>query len=147
MNLTCTCGWGGSSWIEAKAHIVEISGRGIAHEVTQVGPAEVPRARARQGDPSTSHVAAASVGNLTENQRAVMAVFRIAPGGILDEELIKLYQDNYKLLRLPRQSDSGIRSRRSELAVAGKLKELEKARMSTGRLGRTWTINDEGDTA
>lgn len=95
---------------------------------------------ARHTDPSTSHAAARSVHSLSENQRAVMTVFRVAERPMLDEELVREYHARFKALRLPQQSDSGLRSRRSELARKAKLVEGEKRRMSTGRLGRTWSI-------
>lgn len=98
------------------------------------------RARARRTDPETSHTAAASVGGLTENQRALMTVFRVVGEPMLDEELVREYQSRLKALRLPRQSESGIRSRRSELANKTRLVQGEKKRMSTGRFGRTWYI-------
>lgn len=99
------------------------------------------RAHARRTDPSTSHAAAASVGSdLTDNQRAVMTVLRVVGRPVLDEELVREYLSRYKALHLPRQSESGIRSRRSELS--NRLDEGEKKRMSTGRLGRTWSIRE-----
>lgn len=101
-------------------------------------------ARARRNDPSTSHAAAASVGggDLTENQRAVMFVLRLSSEPILDEELVGRYEQTQRTpaYKLPRQSQSGIRSRRSEIANLGLLVEGEKRRMTTGRLGRTWSI-------
>jgi hypothetical protein len=99
------------------------------------------RAHARRTDPSTSHAAAASVGSdLTDNQRAVMTVLRVMGRPVLDEELVREYLHRYKALHLPRQSESGLRSRRSELTAKAKLVEGEKKRMSTGRLGRTWSV-------
>lgn len=97
-------------------------------------------ARARRTDPSTSHVAARSVGELTDNQRAVMIVLRQLGQPVLDEELVRAYLQRQKALRLPRQSESGIRSRRAELSRAGRLVEAEKRRMTTERLGRTWQL-------
>jgi hypothetical protein len=100
------------------------------------------RARARNTDPATSHAAAASVGELTPNQRAVKAVLRLI-GESLDEDLVREYQRRFKALQLPRQSDSGVRSRRSELSRHGDLTEGAKKRMTTGRLGRTWVVKEE----
>lgn len=98
------------------------------------------RARARRTDPATSHAAARSVGELTDNQRAVMVVMRVLGRPVLDEELVREYLARYKALKLPQQSESGIRSRRSELAAKTRLIEGEKRRMTTGRLGRTWSV-------
>lgn len=98
------------------------------------------RPQARRTDPSTSHAAAASVGDLTENQMAIMTVFRLAGSRLLDEQLISLYKHYQKPFRLPDQSESGIRTRRCELSKAEKLVEAGRIKMSTGRMGRTWRI-------
>lgn len=98
------------------------------------------RARARHSDPPTSHAAARSVGEFTANQRAVMTVMRVVGQPMLDETLVREYQARFKALRLPQQSESGIRSRRSELAKAEHIIQESKERMSTGRLGRTWAV-------
>lgn len=72
-----------------------------------------------------------------------MVVMRMIGRPVLDEELVKEYAERYKALHLPRQSDSGLRSRRSELSRAARLVEGEKQRMTTGRLGRTWSVRGE----
>lgn len=98
-----------------------------------------PTAAARAADPETSHVAAAGV-QVSENQRALLIIMRTLPGPVLDEELVKEYSRRRKAMRLPEQSESGIRSRRAELARMGKLEEGEKKKMKTGGIGRTWKI-------
>lgn len=104
-------------------------------------------ARARSTDPSTSHAAATSVGggDLSENQQAVMTVLRMRNFPMLDEQLVASYKTYQKPMKLPKQSESGIRSRRAELSKRGLLVEGEKRRMSTGRQGRTWSVPPEGD--
>lgn len=100
-------------------------------------------ARARRTDPETSHAAAASAGDLNDNQRAVSTVLRLADRPLLDEELVREYGARQRALHLPRQSESGLRSRRAELAAKGRLVQGEKKRMATGRLGRTWSVTRE----
>jgi hypothetical protein len=78
-------------------------------------------AHARRTDPSTSHAAARSVGNLTKKQLAVHALLR-KNGSMTDEQLVRTYREavdkkiTFNGVLLPEQSDSGIRTRRSELA-------------------------------
>lgn len=81
------------------------------------------------------------MGSLTENQTAILTVFKLV-GPMLDESLIAYYNRVRVPYKLPRQSDSGIRSRRSELAKMEppKLVEVGKAKMSTGRVGRVWNL-------
>lgn len=97
-------------------------------------------ARARSTDPETSHVAAARIGDLGITQQAVLVVLRTASEPLLDEELVALYAKKQKSLQLVEQSESGIRSRRSELAAMTPPKVLrcEKKRMKTGGMGNTW---------
>jgi hypothetical protein len=99
-----------------------------------------PKARARHTDPDTSHAAAKSVGPLTANQTAVMQVLRLLGRPVTDEDLVSEYQKRYKGLKLPQQSESGIRSRRNELDKRhGKLEQGDKQKISTGRMARTWS--------
>jgi hypothetical protein len=101
---------------------------------------EPERARARHTDPDTSHAAAKSVGPLTTNQTAVMQVLRLLGRPVTDEDLVSEYQKRYKGLKLPQQSESGIRSRRNELDKRhGKLEQGDKQKISTGRMARTWS--------
>ena len=89
-------------------------------------------ARARLFDPETSWDAAASVKDLTEKQEGVLQIFELY-GTLTDEELIEVYAHHTKMGRVPPQSESGIRTRRSELARA---EELEEAGYGTTRAGR-----------
>jgi hypothetical protein len=78
-------------------------------------------AHARRTDPPTSHAAARSVTNLTKKQLAVHALLR-KNGSMTDEQLVRTYREavdkkiTFNGVLLPEQSDSGIRTRRSELA-------------------------------
>ncbi len=100
------------------------------------------RAHARNTDPDTSHAAAAGIGDLTKNQAAVMQCFRMATKDLLDEELIRAYNNGQRAMRWPRQSESGIRSRRAELVALDLLEAHSKRTMSTGGQGRTFKIKE-----
>lgn len=71
---------------------------------------------ARTLDPSTSHQAASSVGNLTETKLVILDLLQTA---MTDQALIALYNVRVALGEAPRASESGIRSRRAELVADG----------------------------
>lgn len=71
-------------------------------------------AHARRTDPQTSHDAAASVRRIRESQADVLTVIR-KYGPISDEGMIHAY----RAMGLSWQSDSGLRTRRSELVALG----------------------------
>lgn len=73
-----------------------------------------PVAHARRTDPQTSHQAAERVRRIRESQADVLTAIRLF-GPISDEQLIKKYRANVYMW----QSDSGIRTRRSELVKLG----------------------------
>lgn len=76
-----------------------------------------PTAHARRSDPETSKAAASSVRRIRESQADVLTVIRNY-GPLSDEELIQKYRGALALGAV-RQSDSGIRTRRSELVALG----------------------------
>lgn len=102
------------------------------------------QAMARTTDPETSHMAAASVSDLRHSQYLVLKVLRKLPSrGMTDEEL----QAEYLFHRRQRpalflaQSESGIRTRRSELVRLGLVEFAgERRRMDSGRMARVWRI-------
>jgi hypothetical protein len=96
------------------------------------------KARARRDDPETSHAAAASVADLTGKQRAVLSCLRAADRPLTDQELALLYVGLAADEGWPDQSDSGLRTRRSELVERGLVASVGKRRLDTGRLARTW---------
>lgn len=98
------------------------------------------QAHARSTDVAESHAAAASVKDLTGNQRAILAVMRTWPSPLTDEKLVEIYTRQYKAMNLPRQSESGLRSRRAELARAEKIVEAGKGTTAGGRSCRSWVI-------
>lgn len=99
-----------------------------------------PEARARRSDPPTSHAAAGSVGDLRESQRAVLTCF-LENGPMHDEQLVSVYTARCT----PRQSTSGLRTRRHELAELGLLSATgDLAQTTYGRDSAVWGLTDKG---
>lgn len=99
-----------------------------------------PVAHARRNDPSTSRKAAASVTGIRLSQAAVLKLFKDS-GAMTDIELV----DRYPLFRkvtgitAPRQSESGLRTRRKELVDLGRLEDSGvKKRLPSGRMAIVW---------
>jgi hypothetical protein len=107
-------------------------------------------ARARVHDPDTSHEAAASIDGITKRQEGVLRVFE-AFGPMCDEKLVKLYDRLHRdqPLTFPRQSPSGIRSRRAELADPEKTQPPKivyagrKDLTDSGRKTRVWRVAED----
>lgn len=98
-------------------------------------------AKARRGDPSTSQTAAMSVLTLTEKRSAVLEM--LASGPLTDEEIQQRYRPD-----MPRQSASGLRTRRSELVRLGLVQDSGTRRsMSTGRLAIVWARSAKAEAA
>jgi hypothetical protein len=101
--------------------------------------------RARRTDPGTSHAAARSVGGQTKKQLSVKAVLR-KYGPMSDEQLLRVYKSHIEDgvpingVYLPEQSDSGIRTRRSELADLGAVVEHDTTTMRSGRKAIRWKV-------
>lgn len=95
---------------------------------------------ARSTDPGTSWAAANSVDNLRSSQRAVLEVVRQS-GPCHDELLAKRYERLRHGLDLPKQSPSGLRSRRAELVAGGFLRDSGlKAKTAGGRKTIVWAL-------
>lgn len=93
---------------------------------------------ARRTDPDTSHAAAASIENLNARQAAVLACFRHSAAcvGLTDDDLRRLYDS---LLIGPKQTDSSLRTRRSELVRSGLVIDSGRRRqLPTGRTAIVW---------
>jgi len=89
-------------------------------------------ARARHGDPITSHQAADSVSKISEKQRLILNLFKWG-GPMTDSTLITLLGGV--------MSESGARSRRSELVHDGYLKDSGvKKMLASGRMSIVWAI-------
>ena len=94
-----------------------------------------PHTRARAGDPDTSHDAARSLDAATvrASQEAVLTFLR-ERGPMTDYELVRRYD------REPRQSESGLRTRRSELTAAGLVLDTgSRVRLPSRRYAIVWT--------
>jgi hypothetical protein len=104
--------------------------------VTTVGG----EAKARRSDPDTSHAAAASVGDPSETQRAILGLFETW-GPMIDERLEGRYEGAAHAGRVPQQSASGIRTRRSDLVKAGLLVDTgRKEKNDNGRDAIVWDV-------
>lgn len=90
---------------------------------------------ARFKDRLTSHEAAASVDNITKTQQAILVLLRKP---LTDEQLVQAYFVRSSLGKAPRASVSGIRSRRSELARLGLVKEVGFAKTESNRTATVW---------
>lgn len=73
------------------------------------------RQRARLRDPDTSKDAAAKVTHMRASQARVLAMFKLY-GDLHDKQLIEYLHDAEKSAGLKPMSESGVRSRRNELA-------------------------------
>ena len=115
---------------------------------TLEGAEPAVRARARTSDPDTSHWAAASVGPLRPNQRAVLTLLRNHPAGLTDEEMVERYQESRRgNPHVPAQTSSGLRTRRKELVDAGLVADTgEKRRTVAGRATKVWGAAPEPGT-
>lgn len=82
---------------------------------------DAPRAYARTTDPAESHAAARGLdeGTLNDNRAAVLDVLRAQSEPVTDRQLCIIYDAEAQLGRVPFQTDSGIRTRRNELARGG----------------------------
>jgi hypothetical protein len=101
-------------------------------------------AHARSSDPITSHLSARSVTELTAKQTAVLDAFKSClPDKLTDEELIIRYSELHAGFQdlYPRQSDSGLRTRRSELVTKGRLKDSgHRSKTKAGRSTIVWVL-------
>lgn len=91
----------------------------------------------RTTDPSTSHAAEKSVSKLAESYRIILDLFE-KHGPMNDEQLL----DRWKYEAPKPGSPSGIRSRRSELVAAERLRDSgERIKMTSGRMSIVWELN------
>lgn len=97
------------------------------------------RARARNTDRTTSHLAAASVSNITGTQEFVLKTLRLRPAN--DVVILARYRN---LTAAPYASESGIRTRRKELVDLGAIVDTgERSTLPSGRTATVWAINPE----
>lgn len=94
--------------------------------------------RARTSDPDTSHEAAASVRRVADTHAALLALFALYPA-MTDEQMLDHYTSLRTIMGWPRQSPSGLRTRRSELVQAGLIGDSgDRARTTSGRACIIW---------
>jgi hypothetical protein len=95
------------------------------------------RATARSTDGPTSHKAASSVTRMTRKRQDVMATFRRF-GSLTDEQLVQVYGT---MDDVTDQSESGLRTRRSELVRMELLQDTgTKRRIRSGRQAVVWGV-------
>lgn len=129
-------------WTEL-AGVIEAAIRDAGYRLVPL--TELPsEARARAGDPQTSHEAARSVEDLNAKQAAVLEILT-KYGRATDEILCYTYQLNVDSRAthwtVPEQSDSGIRTRRAELVAAGLVRATGEMRaMVSGRKAQVWEV-------
>lgn len=95
--------------------------------------------RARNTDPVESHEAAASVTNLTEKQSAVLACLKGAGAPLTDHAIGERYERLRESAGWPQQSESGLRTRRSELAAHGRVEKVGRGKLPSGRSAALWS--------
>jgi len=100
---------------------------------------------ARTDDPETSHEAAESLSpeTLRLSQAAVYAVF-LDYSPLTDTQLIDLYEWMRLTMGLPKQSPSGLRTRRNELRDGRLVRDSgEKAVLDSGRRSILWELCEQ----
>lgn len=99
----------------------------------------VPMARAT--DPQTSFDAAKSVRNISITHQCILGILH-EHGPCTDERILAIYRYATSLNRSALWvSESGLRTRRSELVRAGKVRNSgERAMIGSGRMAIQWEI-------
>jgi hypothetical protein len=112
----------------------------------KAAPVRAPQQRTRTTDPETSLAAAASLDpdNLRASQSAVLRFMRDR-GPMTDVDLVDAYTstpaDRALIENLPRQSASGLRTRRAELVAGGLVVDTgERRRLESGRQAIVWAV-------
>lgn len=99
-----------------------------------------PKAKARNSDPDTSHAAAESISSerIRKSQSAVLSCLK-QQGPRHDALLISDYEAQQAEQGWPKQSPSGIRTRRSELVARGFVADSGgRQRLASGRMAIVW---------
>lgn len=99
-------------------------------------------ARARLGDPDTSHLAARRAsGGMTDKMRGVEYVLA-ETGPVTHEQLVARYRAFVHGGEVPHQTEQSIRSRCAELVREGRVVDTgRKERMvTTGGLAKVWKV-------
>ena len=94
----------------------------------------------RSTDPWTSHAADSSV---KISQQKVNALLRLLKIGLMDEDLVFLYQNESLEGRLPCAGESGIRTLRNQLWKQGRVLDSGKiGKTRSGRQAIIWVTNE-----
>lgn len=97
----------------------------------------------RTTDPETSRQAAASISvdKMRETQKVILDILdRFGPA--CDEDIAVMARQLESLGEAPKQSPSGLRSRRAELVTAGLVRDSgERAKTSSGRQTIVWELS------
>ena len=106
------------------------------------GELDFDRAHARNTDPHTSHAAAASI-KVRESQAALLTILRYVDEPRSDNGIADAYAEFGPGLNLPKQSPSGLRTRRKELVDLGKVRDTgRRVRLPSGRKSIVWEAID-----
>jgi len=92
---------------------------------------------ARSTDPTTSWEATTTVTRISETQKAILHLLTIE---MTDSELVERYQLRSRVGLAPMASDSGIRSRRHELAELGLVVQVGEGKSAFGRRSLLWKV-------
>ena len=104
-----------------------------------------PHHRHRPDAADESVAAAESVTDLTGKQSAVLRLIR-QEGPLSDHRMVELYLARFREEGWPEQSESGLRTRRSELYRRGWLaKDAGKALLPSGRYAARWRTLRPGE--
>lgn len=95
-------------------------------------------ARARKTDPKTSQQAADSVRNITATHERILDILR-EYGPMNDEQIADICEYQVQKADMPYVSESGLRSRRSELVSRGLVVDSgDRVKMRSGRNSIVW---------
>jgi len=102
-------------------------------------------ALARPTDPDTSHEAAESIRAERGGSRSAILGVLALIGPSTDTALIQAYLNLAELGEVPPQSPSGIRTRRKELTLQGRVADTgDRVPLISGRLSIVWTAVEPG---
>lgn len=113
---------------------------GMGSASTAAGHAASLVPRARRGDPRTSHDAAESISQEAVRVTQQKILELLADGPMSDTEIAKRYAQHPDW---PRQSPSGLRTRRAELVDDGRVRDTgQKVRLPSGRMSIVWALTE-----
>lgn len=118
----------------------EALARAAAEYNATVAPRYAPVSRITDPDTSRQAAASISVDSMRETQRVIVDILhRFGPA--CDEDIAVYARQLASLGEAPKQSPSGLRSRRAELVTAGIVRDSgERAKTSSGRQTIVWEL-------